>query len=119
MERNENGWTVNGQPGDNEKVEKYLWALSRYYGDALTDPADTLNAVLIYSMRVVDSSRKDPIILGVFNAGGRLIARSTLAPSWLVMPFDPKSFPGYSAPCRIPAYGTTARSINRFCGPFR
>ena len=90
LERNENGWTVNGQPGDNEKVEKYLWALSRYYGDALTDPADTLNAVLIYSMRVVDSSRKDPIILGVFNAGGRLIARSTLAPSWLVMPFDPK-----------------------------
>ncbi len=90
MERNGSGWTVNGQPGDIEKVEKYLWALSRYYGDALVDPADTLNAVLIYSMRVVDSSRKDPIILGIFDVGGRLIARSTLAPPWIVMPFDPK-----------------------------
>ncbi len=86
--REGDGWTVNGAPGDNEKVEKYLWALSRYYGSALVNPADTLNAALIYSMRVVDSSRRDPIILGIFETGGRLIARSTLAPPWLVMPFD-------------------------------
>lgn len=91
LERTGEGWTVNGQPGDNEKVEKYLWALSRYYASALADPADTLNAVLIYSMRVVDSSRKDPIILGIFDTGERLIARSTLAPPWLVTAFDPKA----------------------------
>lgn len=90
LERNGDDWIVNGEPGDNEKVEKYLWALSNYYGEELVNPADTLNAQLIYSMRVMDSSRKQPIILGIFNAGGRLIARSTLAPPWLVMPFDPK-----------------------------
>lgn len=91
MERTGDGWTVNGLPGDNEKVEKYLWALSRYFANGLADPADTLNAVLVYSMRVVDRSRKEPIILGIFDAGGRLIARSTLAPSWLVASFDARS----------------------------
>ena len=90
LEKNGSNWTLEGQAADSTKVAKYLWALSRYYGSGLVNPADTLSAMLIYSMRVEDSSRKDPIILGIFDAGGYLIARSTLAPSWLVMPFDPQ-----------------------------
>lgn len=90
IERSPTGWTVNGKPGDRQKVDKYLGALSRYYSNELADPADTLNAVLVYSMRVIDTSRKEPVILGVFQVGGHLIARSTLAPSWLVVPFDPQ-----------------------------
>lgn len=90
LERKGEGWLVNGQPADNIRVEKYLYALSRYYGEKLTDPADTLHARLIYRMRVEDRSRKEPITLGIFDVGGRLIARSTLAPPWLVMPFDPQ-----------------------------
>lgn len=88
LERSGNDWIVNGQPADNVKVEKYLRNLSIYYGRGLEDPNDTLGARLIYSLRVEDNSRKDPIILGIFDAGGKLIARSTLAPPWLVMPFD-------------------------------
>lgn len=90
IERSPTGWTVNGETGDDKKVDKYLGALSRYYGTELADPADTVQAVLMYSMRVIDSSRKDPIFLGIFSVGDRLIARSTLAPPWLVMPFDPQ-----------------------------
>lgn len=90
LERSAGGWTVNGTPADSTKVEKYLWALSRYYGHGLMDPADTLNAELIYSMRVEDRSRRDPIILGIFNTPKGFIARSTLAPPWMVLPIDPK-----------------------------
>ncbi|MBZ0207907.1 MAG: DUF4340 domain-containing protein [Flavobacteriales bacterium] len=88
LERSGTDWIVNGQPADNVKVEKYLRNLSIYYGRGLEDPNDTLHARLIYSLRVEDTTRKDPIILGIFDAGGKLIARSTLAPPWLVMPFD-------------------------------
>ena len=88
LERSGEDWLVNGQPADNIRVEKYLYALSRYYGEKLADPADTLHAQLVYSMRVEDTSRKDPITLGIFDVGGRLIARSTLAPPWLVIPFN-------------------------------
>ncbi|MBS1568445.1 MAG: DUF4340 domain-containing protein [Bacteroidetes bacterium] len=90
LERNKDGWTVNGSPADSIKVGKYLWALSRYYGHGLMDPADTLQAELIYSMRVEDRSRPDPIILGIFNTPKGLMARSTLAPPWMVMPIDAK-----------------------------
>jgi hypothetical protein len=86
--RSSGGWTVNGLPADTVKVEKYLRALSRYYGHGLVNPADTLNAELIYSMRVEDRSRRDPIILGIFNTPKGLIGRSTLAPSWMVLPID-------------------------------
>lgn len=89
LERTPTGWAANGQPADSTKVEKYLRALSLYYGSALVDPADTLHAVLVYSMRVEDRTRKDPVLLGIFQEPqGRLIARSTLAPPWIVMPFD-------------------------------
>ncbi len=90
LEREPGGWTVNGLPADTVRVEKYLRALSRYYGHGLADPADTLQAELIYSMRVDDRSRRDPIILGIFNTPKGLIARSTLAPSWMVLPIDAK-----------------------------
>lgn len=90
LQRSGTRWTLEGQPADSTKVAKYLRALSRYYGSGIVDPADTLNARLVYSMRVEDATRRRPIILGIFDAGGRLIARSTLAPPWLVMPFDPQ-----------------------------
>lgn len=88
LERTPTGWTANGQPADSTKVEKYLRALSRYYGSTLADPADTLHAVLVYSMRVEDRTRQEPVLLGIFQVQDRLIARSTLAPPWIVMPFD-------------------------------
>ncbi len=91
LERTPAGWTTNGQPADSTKVAKYLHALSRYYGRDLANPVDTLHAQLIYQLRVDGRSRKDPVFLGIFNAGDHLIARSTLAPRWLVMTFDPQT----------------------------
>jgi hypothetical protein len=90
LERTANGWTANGMPTDSVKVGKYLRALSRYYGHGLVDPADTLHAELIYSMQVIDRSRPEPIILGIFNTPTGLIGRSTLAPPWMVVPMDAK-----------------------------
>ncbi len=89
MERTATGWMVNGQPADSMKVGKYLSAMSRYYGSRLANPADTLHAVLMYSLRVEDRSRLDPIILGIFQTANGYIARSTLAPPWQVIPLDP------------------------------
>ncbi|HRO38552.1 MAG TPA: DUF4340 domain-containing protein [Flavobacteriales bacterium] len=91
LERTDNGWTANGQPADTMKVGKYLRALSHYYGHSLADPADTLNAVPLYSLRVHDRTRPAPVTLDVLEIQGRLIARSSLAPPWLVMPFDPQT----------------------------
>lgn len=90
LERTATGWLSNGEPANTEKVEKYLWAMSRYYGSLMVDPADTLNAVPVYSMRVEDKSRPEPIVFTVYQVGDHLIARSNLAPNWLVMPFDPE-----------------------------
>ncbi|MBS1938092.1 MAG: DUF4340 domain-containing protein [Bacteroidetes bacterium] len=88
LERTRAGWTANGQPADSTKVEKYLRALSRYYGSTLADPADTLHAVLVYSLRVEDRTRQEPVLLGIFQVQNRLIARSTLAPPWIVMQYN-------------------------------
>jgi hypothetical protein len=90
LERVPGGWTVNGQPADSLKVEKYLNALAHYYGSALADPRDTLNAQLAYQLRVDDRTRQSPVFLWIFQSGDHLIARSTLAPRWLVMRFDPQ-----------------------------
>lgn len=88
MERQGDNWLVGGMMADQEKVRKYLRALSRYYGNALADPGDTLNAQLLYQLQVDDRTLEAPIFLGIFQVDDRLIARSTLAPRWLVMPFD-------------------------------
>lgn len=88
MERQGDIWLVGGKQADQEKVWKYLRALSRYYGMAFADPNDTLAAELVYQLRVDDRTLDAPIFLGIFQAGDHLIARSTLAPRWLVMPFD-------------------------------
>ncbi|MBS1582805.1 MAG: DUF4340 domain-containing protein [Bacteroidetes bacterium] len=90
LERHGAAWTLNGLPTDSLKVARYLRNLSRYSGSALTDPADTLKAVLVYNLVVEDSTRAAPIMLRIFQAGDRLIARSTLAPPEIVMPFDPQ-----------------------------
>lgn len=89
LERVGDQWWVNGMQADQERVEKYLGALSRYYGNGLADPNDTLHAVLVYQLRVDDRSLGVPVHVGIFQVGDRLIARSTLAPRWLVVPFDP------------------------------
>lgn len=88
MERNGAEWLVDGRPADRVRVEKYLHALSVYYGHDLVDPADTLHARPVYSLQVEDSTREAPITLMIYDVGHRLIARSNLAPPWLVMPFD-------------------------------
>lgn len=85
------GWAVSGEPADSLKVEKFLYALSRYYGNALADPADTLHARPLYQIKVEGRMADSPIFLGVFAAGDHLIARSTLAPRWLVTTFDPRT----------------------------
>lgn len=90
LERTATGWAIGGVPADGPKVLKYLRALSLYHGNALADPADTLHATLVYRMEVEDDTRDRPIVLGIFDAGGKLLARSSLAPAWLVMPFDPR-----------------------------
>lgn len=90
LERVPEGWTVGGMPADSSKVHKFLWAMSRYYGNALADPADTLNAVPAYRMQVEDRTRAHPILLVIYATEHGLIARSSLAPRWLVMPFDPQ-----------------------------
>lgn len=91
MERQGDSWLVAGEAADQERVTKYLRALSRYYGNALADPNDTLNAELVYQLQVDDRTLEAPIFLGIFQVADRMIARSTLAPRWLVMPFDPRT----------------------------
>lgn len=88
LERSGTGWLVDGQPADSTRVAKYLHALSEYYGDALADPADTLHARPLYTLRVEDRSRQAPVTLVIYDAGHRLIARSSLAPPEVVMAFD-------------------------------
>lgn len=89
MERIGDRWAINGMPTDSVKVAKYLRNLSIYHGYALANPADTLNAVLVYNLIVEDTTRAEPMMLGIFESGDHLIARSTLA-RHIVMPFDPK-----------------------------
>ncbi len=89
IERHNGQWLVAGQPADTLKVERYLRALSKYHGAALANPADTANALLMYSIMVEDRGRDRPMLLGIFRSGDHWIARSTLAPPWLVMAIDP------------------------------
>lgn len=88
MVRHGRTWTIDGLALDSSKVAKYLNNLSVYSGSALVDPRDTLEAVLAYQLLIEVRDRPRPIALGIFALGDRLIARSTLAPNWVVMPFD-------------------------------
>lgn len=88
LERSGAEWLVDGRPADQERVEKYLYALALYYGYDLVNPADTLHARPVYRLQVDDRSREAPITLTIYEVGHRLIARSSLAPAWLVMPFE-------------------------------
>ncbi|HEY0977461.1 MAG TPA: DUF4340 domain-containing protein [Flavobacteriales bacterium] len=88
MERHGALWTIGGMALDSSKVRKYLGNLSTYSSSGLVDPADTLNAVLAYQLVVEDTTRAQPVVLGVFSVGDHLIARSTLAPPYIVMPFS-------------------------------
>jgi hypothetical protein len=82
-------WSIGGVEADQEKVGKYLRNLGHYRGAYLVDPADTLYARPAYRVMVDDSTRAEPMVLMVFAVGDRLIARSSLAPPHIVMPFDP------------------------------
>lgn len=90
IERQNGKWLVAGQPADTLKVERYLRALSKYHGTALANPADTAHALLTYSIMVEKRDHARPMLLGIFRAGNNWIARSTLAPPWLVMAIDPE-----------------------------
>lgn len=83
-------WWVEDHMADQAKVLKYLNNLGQYRGSAMVDPADTLGAVPGYRIEVVDTTRTAPLVLTIYQAHGRLIARSSMAPPTLVMPFDPE-----------------------------
>lgn len=91
LERRGDHWYIGDQPTDSIKVAKYLRNLAHHSGSALANPADTLDAVLVYNLIVEDTTRAEPVMFGIFQSGDRVIARSTLAPRDIVMAIDPRT----------------------------
>lgn len=88
LEQRAGEWWIGDVRTDQERTWKYINNLALYRGNAVVDPSDTLGAVPGYRIEVIDTTRQAPVTLTIYQARGRLIARSSLAPPYLVMPFD-------------------------------